>query len=74
MNSAVQQLLYSDIHACLLQVTRNSAVDFKTVMFLANHIRADPARVRQIYIRDYAGLQKGLTFPQFNHVSAQNII
>jgi hypothetical protein len=55
--------------AYAVQVTRNSAVDLKTVLFIANHVRADPSRVKEIYLRDYAGSQKGLTLPQFNSVS-----
>lgn len=67
----VGQQLDEHLRLLYAQVTRNSAMDLKTILFVASNFRADPNKVKEVYNRQFAGLQKGLTRPQFISVMRQ---
>lgn len=65
------QQLDEQLKLLYAQVTRNSAMDLKTLLFVASNFRTDPAKVKEVYNRSYSGLQKGLTRAQFMGVMRQ---
>lgn len=67
----VGQQLDEQLKLIYTQVTRNSAMDLKTLLFVASNFRTDPNKVKEAYNKSYAGLDKGLTRPQFMGVMRQ---